>query len=406
MTRPTPINFWAFTFALLTACWVTSPCSAETTQVTIIGDDPTSGIFDPSVEYDPVSGEGWLAYSAVLGSLTPWGPHVETHIASSSDSGASWTFETVAAPSTIDQLQNFDGSLIDGVWNAEVPSLVYDPTDPGAEWKLFVHRIFRQSEDNFTVEQNLPAYSWIGMRTAPTPGGPWSEERALLSSGPFPIAPYDFVEVAINELDPSLASMIVYSEPGAFVSGGTLYLSLTGLTTGSDRIVLLSSIDHGDSWSYISTLLSSADITAMGFESVDGTAIVEDAGRIFLLATPETTGVLHDGTIAIEFESLAGGILERISGIPEVHLHLPAQPGLPSDRRGGQSDYHEGNTAGELIQPALQAGLFPKFFTFSNTHTRLVAPPAVPGVGAGVTGGVLLTALAIAGFRSLSRRDR
>ena len=406
LVRPGASRFSGFDLvvcALLSTSLLVLPAEAQTTQVNILGDDPTNGIFDPSVEYAATGGEGWLAYSAVFGSLTPWGPHVETHIAHSTDGGASWAFETVAASSTIDQLQNFDGTLIDGAWNAETPSLVYDPTDLGAEWKLFVHRIFRQSNNNFTTEQNLPTYSWIGMRSAPTPSGPWTTERALLSSGQFPVAPYDVVEVPINPLDPSLAGLVVYSEPGAFEADGTIYLSLTGLSTsGTDRILLLASSDHGNTWRFVSTLLSSADFVAIGFDSVEGSAIVEDQGRIFLLVTPEVAGVLHNGTVAIEFESLVLGQLERTSGTPDVHLQIPAQSGLPADRRGGQADFHEGNTAGGLIQPALQTDLYPQFFTFSNTGLGLVASPAVHGPAASLGGGgFLILLLGLASLRAL-----
>lgn len=393
---------WLLGAAILFA----SGAHAQFNALEIVGDTPLNGIFDPSVEFAPGAAEGWLAYSAVFGGLNPFGPHVETHLARSGDAGATWTFDSIAAVSNVSQLQNFDGSLIDGVWNAEVPSLVYDPSDPGAEWKLFFHRIFRKSEDNFTEEQNLPAYSWIGFRSAPDPSGPWSVERSLLSSGIFPPAPYDDVEVAINPLDPSLSSLIVYSEPGAFVLNGTIYLSLTGLlATGPDRIILLASDDHAASWRYVSTLLAPADIAALGFLSADGSAIVEDAGRVFLLATPETTTSLHDGTLVIEFDSLSQGTLRRSAGVPEVHLHVPAQPGLPLDRRGGQADFHEGNRAGGLLQPAIQFSEFPSFFTISQTGVDLAAPP-VPSP-AGFAGGATLLAVLVtsAGLRALRRRD-
>lgn len=397
--RPAILLVSFFVVVILAA----SQALAQPAPLVVGGDTPTNGIFDPSVEYAPGASEGWLAYSAVFGSITPWGPQVETHLARTTDGGVSWQFEGVGFPSTFGVLEQPDGSTIDGVWNAETASLVHDPGDPEAPWKLFAMRIFRRTEDNFTGEQNVPGQSWIAMRTAADPSGPWSTERALFSSGPLPIGPYDVVEVAVNDFDESLASLLVYSEPGAFEKDGTLYVSLTGLTvTGPDRVVLLASDDHAVTWRYAGTLLDSADVQAMGFLSLDGTAIAEDAGRVFLLATPESTTSLHDGTIAIEFESLAAGALERSSGVPVVTRHIPAQAGLPLERRGGQADYHVGNTAGGLLQPALQAGLLPELFHISSTGEGILQPSPVPGPAAGLGGLGLALGLLAAGIGGLS----
>lgn len=373
------------------------------TKVTITGDAPSNGIFDPSVEYAPGSGEGWLAYSAVFGGIQPFGPHVETHLARTTDSGATWTFDSVPNPSSSGVLDLGGGERIEGVWNHEVPSLVHDPGDPGAEWKLFSHRIFRKIEDPFTEEQNLPAYSWISYRSAPSPVGPWSADVALMSSGPLPPAPYDDVAIAVNDLDESLSEMLVYSEPGAFVRDGTIYLSLTGLTAnGPDRIILLASHDHGSSWQYVATPLANDDASVLGFSSFDGSAIVSQAGRVFLLVTPESPGVLHDGTLAFEFESLAAGLLERDGGVPVVHLEIAAQPGLPVERRGGQADYHELNAAGGILHPALHVEQLPEMFQFVSTHLALVPPPPVPALSFWGTG-TTIAAVAVGGV-ALRRR--
>jgi len=368
---------------------------SATTRLQIAGESSRNGIFDPSVEYAPFCSMGWLSYSAVFGGASPFGPHVETRIAYTLDQGRSWSFSGVAIPSTPAILSLPDGSTLPGVWNSEVSSLVHDPGDPGHEWKLFAHRIFRGLEDPFTEEQNLPAYSWIVLRSAPDPSGPWSEEVALLSSGPFPPAPYDRVRVAINELDPTLASLLVYSEPGSFEREGVLYLSLTGLlASGPDRIVLLASDDHGESWRYVATPISSADAPALGFLSFDGSAIVEEAGRTMLLVTPESPGVLHDGTLVLEFEDLTQGRLRRVGGVPLVLRHFAPRPGQPADRRGGQADYHERNRGGGLLMPSLQAADLPEMFQIDETHESLALPREVPALGSPTGLAGLCTALA------------
>jgi hypothetical protein len=351
-------------------------------ELTVSGELLANGIFDPSVEYDGAGTTGWLAYSSVYGDVTPWGPHVETHLARSDDRGASWSFVQVVNPSTVGTLTLPGQADLDGVWNAEVASLVHDPDEPGREWKVFAHRIFRKSEDGFVGEQNVPSHSWIALRSASDPAGPWSAERALLSSGPLPPAPYDTVEVAINALDPSLADLLVYSEPGAFYRDGVLYLSLTGLTLdGPDRIVLLASDDHGDSWRFVSSPLSNADAPALGWESFDGSAIAAEGGRVFLLVSPGTPSLLHDGTLVLEFEDLAAGRLVREGGVPVLHKHVPLQPAFASERGAGQSDHHEHNTAGGLLMPQIKLPDFPRFFQIFETGERLVDAAPVPATG-------------------------
>jgi hypothetical protein len=375
----TPRRRWRL-FAV--ALWLTAgPAAAQPSypELTVSGEVLTNGIFDPSVEYDGAGTTGWLAYSSVYGNVTPWGPHVETHLARSDDRGASWSFVQVVNASTAGTLIRPGRENLDGVWNAEVASLVHDPDDPGHEWKVFAHRIFRKSEDGFTGEQNVPSHSWIALRSAPDPAGPWTAERALLSSGPLPPAPYNTVEVAINALDPSLADLLVYSEPGAFYRDGVLYLSLTGLTLdGADRIVLLASDDHGDSWRFVSSPLSNADAPPLGWESFDGSAIAAEEGRVFLLVTPGVPSLLHDGTLVLEFEDLAAGRLVREGGVPVVRKHVPLQHAFASERGAGQSDYHERNTAGGLLMPQINLPDFPRFFQIFETGERLVDAARVP----------------------------
>ena len=394
-------------YSLLVACCLLAGVevlAASPPTLSIAGESSLNGIFDPSLEFVPGANEGWLAYSAVFGDVLPWGPHVESRLARSTDQGASWSFETVVNASQAGTLSRIDGSSAVGVWNYEVPSLVHDPDDLGREWKLFAHKVFRRTEQNFSGEQNEPGYSWIVLRTASDPGGPWSAERALLSSGPLPPAPYDVVEFGINALDESgsLDALLVYSEPGAFYQNGVLYLSVTGLlVTGPDRIVLLASHDHGTSWDYLGTLLTNADAALLGYVSFDGSSIAEDAGQVFLSVTPESPGgPLHDGVLVFPFADLSTGSLLRSGGKPVVHNQLPAIPGLPLDRRGGQSDYSEGSLGG-ILQPSLDVNAYPEMFRIHVTGRRL-ALPSVPGMGR-VGGLATLLLLGLAGGYCLAR---
>jgi len=387
---------------LLLSALLLAPAAAAAlgARVLIAGETGSNGIFDPSVEYEPGGAIGWLSYSSVYGNVLPWGANVETRLARSFDSGASWSFVQVLNASAAGTLVRPGMPDLQGVWNYEVSSLVHDPDDSGAEWKLFAHRVFRKTEQNFTEEQNVPSHSWITLRTASDPAGMWSAERALFSSGPLPPFPYDTVEFAVNSFDDSLlnSDILVYSEPGAFYRQGVLYVSLTALTSdGPDRIVLLSSIDHGLSWDYAGTPLSNADAVPFGYVSFDGSAIAEDEGRVFLMVTPASTTVTHDGTMVFEFQDLAEGELFREGGVPVLQSHIPARPGLPVDRRGGQADFHAHNTAAGLMRLTLEIGDYPLLFQIFATGRRLASQPvpAAGGVSLGV-GALLILAVGVA----------
>jgi hypothetical protein len=95
----------------------------------------------------------------------------------------------------------------------------------------------------------------------------------------------------------------------------------------------------------------------------------------------------------------------RADGVPVVHLTLPAQPGLPPNRRGGQADYHQGNTAGGLLQPGIFIEDLPEMFQFSSTGKRLVVPEPVPSLSSSATLG-LIALMALTGAAGTARSRR
>jgi hypothetical protein len=359
--------------SLLLRCACVAEAQDRTDQkIDIAGDAPVAGFYDPSVEYSQDGRTGWLAYSSVTGNEKPFGPYVHTHLAKSLDHGASWKFVQTVNMSVDDSLKTPAGTYLSGVWRYEVPSLVNTPNDPGRGWKLFAHKYFSTRK-----EDRMFAYGWIVYRWASDPAGTWSEEIPLFGAGRFPPVPYHATKVDLNTLDPGLRDVVAYSEPGAFFKDSRLYLSLTAARPdGPGQLILIASGDRGQSWSFIRTLANRADAQALGYEYLDGSSIVEEDGRVFLLAVPGSSRRMHDGTWIIEFEDLTEGKLRRDSkGKLVVYKRIPPQQSILSGPGAGQSGYHRFNTGGGIIFPQFNLRAYPEVFQIFNTHQRIVLPP-------------------------------
>ncbi len=233
----------------------------------------------------------------------------------------------------------------------------------------------------------MPDYGWIALRTASDPAGPWSEEVPLLGAGRvvlygfieagrFPRDPYHETKVDLNGLDPSLADAVAYSEPGTIVQDGTIYLSLSVLKPGGpDRIVLLASKDHAATWRFVGTLVGRKDAQGLGYSVLDGSSLAAEGSKVFLLATPGTRSDWHDGTVALEFESLDAGRLKRnADGSLFIANYFAPQPSILSGHGqsdAGQSDYDEHNTEGGLLMPQFNVRAYPEVFQIFQTGRRI-----------------------------------
>ena len=341
-------------------------------RLNISGESANNGIFDPSLEYGP-DGVGWLAYSAVSGSRAPFGPYVETNLARSADSGASWQYvQTIN--NAIDESFTAEGGVVVGNRNYEVSSLLYDAHDPGKEWKLFNHRTF---VDPASPELTLAQYSWISYRytsAAQTPAGIWSSEAALLGGGPTPLAPFNSLpQTAISSLHPELERYLVYSEPGTVMKESTIFMSLTALTTKPEAIVLIASDDHALTWRYVATLLGESDAAAFGFDSFDGSSLVVVGDQYYLFASPKKEDQ-YTGTYVFLFSDLDSGQMHRGSnGQLEPLLYITPNPDLwaAGGRNAGQSDYDQQNSAGGIIFPQISLGDAPELFQLFSTNYHI-----------------------------------
>ncbi|EDY21388.1 hypothetical protein CfE428DRAFT_0633 [Chthoniobacter flavus Ellin428] len=329
------------------------------------------GIYDPSIEYSRDGSVGWLLYSSVTGNYRPAGKYVHTCLARTTDHGRTWTYVGRINTSADGTLDLGDGRKLDGVWRYEVSTLVRDDGAPEGDWKLFVHKYFWSPQ-----KDRMFAYGWIAMRTAHDPAGPWSEEVPLFGAGRNPPAPYHHTQVDVNALSPDLSHQVTYSEMGSLCHDGSLYLSLGAMWfLGPDKIVLLRSRDHARTWEFVHTLVTRDDAKALGYSWLDGSSLAADHGHFFLLVTPGSRKLMHDGTLAFEFDSLENGTLKRDSaGHPTIATYFPVQSSLLSGPGGGQSDYDEHNTGGGLLMPQFDLRAYPHVFQIFSTGRKLTAP--------------------------------
>jgi hypothetical protein len=337
-------------------------------QLVVAGEVAKNGIFDPSIEYGP-DGVGWLAYSRVR---LP--EYVDTHLAKSTDHGATWTYVASineSAPDTI----TIGGKSRKAFWRYETSTLVYDATDnPARRWKLFAERY--PSVPPHKAADNLHAEGWIEYKYAADPAGPWSQAVRLFGSRA------NGCLIDLNDLHPDLRDMKFYYELGSVFVDGTLYLSMdasptvTGLGDWEKRkIILIASADHGNTWKYVGTLTDYADAHALGYLVLTGSSLVKVGPRLFLLATPSGGGLFkklnrHNGTFVIELTDIARAKLARdASGRLVISQRL--EPPLTS---GGQADYDEQNTAGGIVFPQINLKARPSFFQIYSTHERIAVP--------------------------------
>ena len=336
-------------------------------KINIIGETAVNGVYDPSIEYDQ-NGTGWMTYSPVEAP-----EYAHTHLAKSTDHGKTWSYVQ-----TINQAKNGtiildNETLLKGVWRHEVSTLVNDPNDSGKEWKVYWHKYF--TIPPYELENRLFQYGWIAYKYAPHPTGPWSEETLLFGAGIFPLEPYE-TTIDLSSLHEDLNEFVCYSEPGSIVLDDILYLSLNGhvIIDGQNigKTILISSVDHGDTWHYVNTLLEPEDVKEYGGLYFSGSSLVEEEDRIFLFACPDNPNHKlknHLGTCIYEFEDITKGILKRDEN-EELTIHKYLKTTLIS---GGQSDYDEQNTYGGIIMPQHNYSALPELFQIFNTKEKIIS---------------------------------
>lgn len=306
-----------------------TPANISYQPLTISGDNSPSGIFDPSVIRGTAAGELWMAYSSVNyynNASAQLVQDVGIRIARSTDSGASFTYQTtIATPSDV-TLASCGLANCQGRWVYETSFLIDDSTDPNParRYKLFAHKYFLKPGN---VPATLYHLGSIVMWTAPSPSGTWSSETSLLGWNltPAELAPLRVV----NGLHADLTPCLVVSEGSASVRGGSIDFAFAcPYTSGSgnlQKIVMVRSADHANTFQYVSTLLTAADAAPIGANYFTAPALLATAGTAPVLLVTPTYGSVYTGCIAIPIADDVNGTLFRVSGLPVGILYTPPQ---------------------------------------------------------------------------------
>lgn len=269
--------------------------------------------------------------------------------------------ETLLAP---------DGTsnLADGVIRYETPSLVYDPQDRAAPWKVFAYRYFWMGNAEFAQR-----YSMIVMRSAPAIDGPWSKEEWLLASAPdHPPMPYQgLIRTHINQLHPDLARITAYSRPSVVEDRGVLLMSLTGFSnpTDIDRVILLISLDHGKRWVYAGTLLNHAQLAQIGqFTRISGASLVKQGQAIYLAAVLGDAQVGATGSYLFRITDPGKAtVLSNDAGVPTPVRFIGRQSVEPTAIGGGYATFDQTCPMG--IVTSEHSGLRQSYQLFSTLET-------------------------------------
>jgi len=291
-----------------------------------LGGDPAPfrGYGDPSLEYDPATGDLWLSYSWLDVLVSDPGPPpqidfgVRTHLARSDDNGASFSFvKSVNETTTL----THPDSGVPGWAIHEVSTLLREAPDT---WQMLWLTYFEPYGEPPPGDPEDRSDFYYRRSDATSPGNldsgaPWI--RGYATSPSFG-AQYNLSVI------PQLSDCAVFTEPALFSQGGVTYLATNCVVFQDgvrredlERLVLLR--QETDGYSYVGALLTSADAADLGATRIEQADIaVSRTGHVLLIATPILTGGTpeHLGCVAFEITDIATAQVRRDTGGNAVQL--------------------------------------------------------------------------------------
>jgi hypothetical protein len=257
---------------------------------------------------------------------------VGIRLARSTNGGATFNYvSTIATPSNTtvtDASLTACGALsCSGRWVYETSWLIDDSSDPNParRYKLFAHKYFLHPGSTPATFYQLGS---IVMWTASAPDGTWSAETSLLG---WNLTPPELTPLRVlNSVNPTLASCIVFAEGSASVRGSTIdFVFACPELVGNQfpqKIVLVRTSDHANTFQYVSTLLTAADAAPLTASHYSAPALLATPGAapiLIVTAVSSNTGA-YGGCTVFPIANDVTGELFRANGFPVSILTAPA----------------------------------------------------------------------------------
>jgi hypothetical protein len=260
---------------------------------------------------------------------------------------------------------------VTGVLWHEVSSVIADPTDSAAPYKLFVHS-YVSADGGSTLRRD---WGYIGMQTATTPAS-WGSETKLLgwtSDATISTAGVAQVLSTISQL----SDCIAFTEPGAFVGPLGIDLALSCAYSPSPgvvkiRVEMLRSTDHAASFSYVGLLVAADDFACIpgSVPQVLGADLFSVGSGEYVVVSPSgpvtnASGGGYVGCVTIPLADAGAGLIARApNGAPAAVSYVQASDG----RFTGPCTYAEGATAiGQVVPMQFSTTDLPLFRILPTT---------------------------------------
>jgi len=304
---------------------VTFHCSKDAScpEIVIAGDpfaevnmqpDAFRGYADPSLEFDSATGTLWMSYSWLNVDISDVGPPVvfdlgvRTHLASSDDNGASFTF--VRSVNETEMEAHPDTGVMG--WSVhEVSTLVQEAS---GSWQILWFKYFNPFGTVVGIDERQEFLFWRTTANSPEQLGDVSQvwAKALATSVSW-LAPIDLNDIVqLNDCAALTEPALFLFNNETFLAASCLVADATGRRIDLERLVLLRQEANG--YSFVANLLDAQDAADLGVDVIQQADIsVARDGSIIMIVTPIILGAdpSHQGCIVFEFSDFATGALLR-----------------------------------------------------------------------------------------------